>query len=484
MLPAREYLAHRLAACDNAAVTQNSSRRLLHDDSGSNPGHPHACRFGGAAASTKPRYHARVLLTPLPFPDRSGSVPDFQPVPKYAPWVRMPVVTETQINSRPSADSAADAVPEVIRIRGARMHNLQNLDLDIPRDRLVVITGPSGSGKSSLAFDTLYAEGQRQYIESLSVYARQFLHQLERPDVDLIEGLQPTISIDQRPGSPIRAARWPRSPRSTTTCGCCSPGWAKPCCYQCGEPIRQQTAEQIDEALLALPEGTQADDPGAAGPRPERANRKTCWPRSARPGFVRVRVDGQVFDVDEPAGTRRPPESITSRPWSTASSSAGASPRGWPSRCGWRSSTATGLWSPAIRTRNPRSRPAARRLAGPACSARCTPARTARSASRNWSRGRSASTAPTARVRGAKGLGGVEQFDPELVVPDAELSLAGGAIAPWKGVKPDPSRSTSRGWPPSWKPAVRALRHAAGATCRRRYSHGLLHGDGKGFPGS
>src|SRR3954463_16282502 len=88
--------------------------------------------------------------------------------------------------------------PEHIRIRGARVHNLQNVDVDLARDRLIVITGPSGSGKSSLAFDTLFAEGQRQFVESLSVYVRQYLHQLQRPDVDLIEGLQPVISIDQR----------------------------------------------------------------------------------------------------------------------------------------------------------------------------------------------------------------------------------------------------------------------------------------------
>src|SRR5262245_54842130 len=109
--------------------------------------------------------------------------------------------------SRSPRNELPPAEAEAIRIRGARVHNLQKVDLDLPRDRLIVITGPSGSGKSSLAFDTLFAEGQRQYIESLSTYSRQFLNQLERPDVELVDGLAPTISIDQRAGS--------QNPRST-----------------------------------------------------------------------------------------------------------------------------------------------------------------------------------------------------------------------------------------------------------------------------
>ena len=185
---------------------------------------------------------------------------------------------------------------EVIRLRGVRVHNLRNLDLDIPRDALVVITGPSGSGKSSLAFDTLFAEGQRQYVESLCVYARQFLHQLERPDVDLIDGLQPTISIDQQAGS-----QNPRSTVATVTevydyLRLLYARAGEPHCYRCGEPIRQQTAEQIVESLSALPEGTKAMIMaplvrGRKGQHPE------AFDAVRKAGLLRVRVDDEVHDL-------------------------------------------------------------------------------------------------------------------------------------------------------------------------------------------
>jgi excinuclease ABC subunit A len=119
--------------------------------------------------------------------------------------ITKPLAVDIHKNDLLSPESVADL--DKIRVRGARVHNLKNVDIDIPRNQLVVLTGPSGSGKSSLALDTLFAEGQRQYIESLSTYARQFLNQMERPDVDLIDGLQPTICIDQRTGS--------QNPRST-----------------------------------------------------------------------------------------------------------------------------------------------------------------------------------------------------------------------------------------------------------------------------
>ena len=143
-----------------------------------------------------------------------------------------------------------------INIRGARENNLKNIDIDIPRDKLVVLTGVSGSGKSSLAFNTIYAEGQRRYVESLSSYARQFLGQMEKPDVDLIDGLSPAISIDQKTTS-----RTPRATVGTVTeiYDYLRLLWAHigvPHCPVCGKEIKQQTVDQIVDQVMSLPEGT------------------------------------------------------------------------------------------------------------------------------------------------------------------------------------------------------------------------------------
>src|SRR5438876_196401 len=143
-----------------------------------------------------------------------------------------------------------------IRIRGARTHNLKNLSLELPRDRLIVVTGLSGSGKSSLAFDTLYAEGQRRYVESLSAYARQFLEQMEKPDVESIEGLSPAIAIEQK-----GLGRNPRSTVGTVTeiydfLRLLYARVGEPHCFKCGRPIGAQTIPEIVDQLLALPEGS------------------------------------------------------------------------------------------------------------------------------------------------------------------------------------------------------------------------------------
>src|SRR3954471_5148333 len=155
----------------------------------------------------------------------------------------------------PSEMAGPPEGPNAVVVRGARVHNLRGVDVDLPRDRLVVLTGVSGSGKSSLAFDTLYAEGQRRYIESLTSFARQFLDQLERPDVDLIEGLPPTVSIDQRAG-----AVNPRSTVATLTeihdyFRLLYARTGIPHCPGCGQAIRRQTPEQMVAGVLAMREG-------------------------------------------------------------------------------------------------------------------------------------------------------------------------------------------------------------------------------------
>ena len=183
-------------------------------------------------------------------------------------------------------------------IRGAREHNLKNIHVEIPRDKLVVITGLSGSGKSSLAFDTIYAEGQRRYVESLSAYARQFLGLMEKPDVDQIEGLSPAISIDQKGSS--------RNPRSTV--GTVTEVYdylrllfariGQPHCPNCGQPIARQTTEQIVDAIVAYPEGARLLILAPLS-KDRKGEHKAVFEDVQKAGYVRVRVNGEIYDVTD-----------------------------------------------------------------------------------------------------------------------------------------------------------------------------------------
>src|ERR1043166_1940656 len=186
----------------------------------------------------------------------------------------------------------------VIPGRGAREHNLKNIDLEIPRDRLVVLTGLSGSGKSSLAFDTICAEGQRRYVESLSASPRQFLEQMQKPDVESIEGLPPTISIEQRTGHAT-----PRSTVATSTeiydyLRLLFARVGHPFCYKCGRAITQQTAEQVIEDIFEMPEGTKF---ALLAPlvRGKKGHHKDVFERVRREGYVRVRVDGEIMELKD-----------------------------------------------------------------------------------------------------------------------------------------------------------------------------------------
>src|SRR6201997_807457 len=212
---------------------------------------------------------------------------------------RMPGKVRSPKSTGQEVRATARATPRTtIAVQGARVHNLKNISVELPRDSLIVVTGLSGSGKSSLAFDTIYAEGQRRYVESLSAYARQFLQMMEKPDVDSIEGLSPAISIDQKTTS--------RNPRSTV--GTVTEIYAylrrlyarvgRPHCPVCGKPIAGQSQDSIVDQILQLPQGTKFTV-NAPVVRDRKGEYKDVFEELRNEGFTRVKVDGEIRMLED-----------------------------------------------------------------------------------------------------------------------------------------------------------------------------------------
>lgn len=308
--------------------------------------------------------------------------------------------------------------PQKISIRGARMHNLKNIDVDIPRNALVVFTGLSGSGKSTLAFDTLYAEGQRRYVESLSTYARQFLGQMDKPDVDALEGLSPAVSIEQKTTS-----KNPRSTVGTVTeiydhlrllfarCG-------QPYCPGCGDEIRSQSIEDMVNSLSAREEGTKLIllAPLVTG---KKGRHEQLLARIRKEGFVRVRVDGDILHTDDlqelEKNKRHTIEVVVDRVVIKA---------GGRRRLSDSVTTAVKLTEGFLLVHFPASKDEQLFSEFAACH-RCgisMPRLSTQLFSFNN---------PQGACEECSGLGVKQFFDADLIVPDPKLSLKNGAIAPW-----------------------------------------------------
>jgi excinuclease ABC subunit A len=334
-------------------------------------------------------------------------------------------------NGRSNRSDIIEPMPtDKIVVRGAREHNLKNLDVEMPRDRLIVITGLSGSGKSSLAFDTIYAEGQRRYVESLSAYARQFLGQMEKPDVDQIDGLSPAISIDQK-----GASRNPRSTVGTVTeiydyLRLLFARIGRMHCPICGREITRQTVEQIVDQLYDLPEGTRLL---LLAPlvRDRKGEHEKLLAGAKQAGFVRVRVDGELRDLDEEIEldkkykhsievvvdrlvVRRTDDDGTTRPDA--------------SRMADSIETALRLSDGTLLVHLPDEGPkGADRLFSERYACPEHGGSFEEPAPRNFS-----FNSPHGACPECTGLGSRLEIDPGLVLPDPERSLKDGAVLPWR----------------------------------------------------
>ena len=314
-----------------------------------------------------------------------------------------------------------------ISIRGARQHNLKNIDVDIPRDRLVVITGLSGSGKSSLAFDTIYAEGQRRYVESLSAYARQFLGQMDKPDVDYIDGLSPAISIDQKSTS--------RSPRSTVGTVTEIYDYLRllyarvgiPHCPICGRPISRQTVQQIVDSIETLDDGARIMIM-APLVRDRKGEHKRVIEGLRRAGYVRVRVDGEIHDVGDEITLDRYKmhsiEAVVDR-FIVRHHPPGERERQEADRSRLSDSVETALKLAEgvliVGVVDGPEQMYSEKYACPECGV-SLPDLEPRSFSFN---------SPHGACPACTGLGTKRELDPELIVPNPDLSIEDGAIEPW-----------------------------------------------------
>lgn len=350
-----------------------------------------------------------------------------------APKKSAPVKAAPKGKKRVPSPLAPVALSSRLTVRGAREHNLRSVDLDLPRDQLIVFTGISGSGKSSLAFDTIYAEGQRRYVESLSAYARQFLGQMDKPDVDFIEGLSPAISIDQK-----SAGRNPRSTVGTITeiydyLRLLYARIGIPHCPTCGEVIKRQTPQQIVDRVLELPEGTrfQVLAPVVRGRKGEY---ERLLKELATQGFTRARVDGELYDLSEKITLERYEQHTIEVIVDRLVSKSGIERRLTDSL-----ETALRLAegvaevevvpskgeAPLGDDDAPEALTFSEHLACNACGISFDEL-----APRNFS-----FNSPYGACSRCDGLGTRFEVDPELVVPDDDLSLVEGAISPWTGFR-------------------------------------------------